>query len=147
VRPRYFRASVITTAAVAALPALFFAWGLWSFMSPDWDTDDSGAAQGFAFLTVSSLVAVTTSAIVFPAVAAMLRRRGRLSVMRLTLWSVVGVAMLSAAAAVALSVPLGFWSGSPQVGLLAVFFAFFLVVASVLALPFAALWLKMANVA
>lgn len=138
-RPRYFRASVITTAAVAALPALVFAWGLWSFMSPDWDTDDSGAAQGFVFFTVSSLLAVTTSAIVFPVVAAMLRRRGRLSFMRLALWSVVGVALLSATAAAALSVPFGFWSGSPQVGLLAVFFAFFLVVASVPALPFAVL--------
>jgi hypothetical protein len=136
-RPHFLRASLLTSFAVAALPGVFFLVAYVDFVSPQWDSaNDSGVVQGYFFLGVSSLLAVMFALVAFPATAFFLGRnfsKGRFVGALLVLLSVIsgGVGLATASAL-----------GDYKMGY--VFAALFLAVASILAVPFAWLWIKLA---
>jgi len=65
--------STFWASLVYAMPPLIFLWLGWLEMnSPEWDTDDSGAAQGYAFFVLSSLTGLLCVMLVFPSIAKLL---------------------------------------------------------------------------
>lgn len=55
-------------------PVIFLGLGWLEMNSPDWDTNDSGAVQGYAFFSLSALTAFLCVAMVFPVIAKILGR-------------------------------------------------------------------------
>jgi hypothetical protein len=136
--PRYLRASLITALVVGASPAAFFVLAYLDFTSSQWDSaNDSGVVQGYFFLGVSSVLAVTFALVAFPVTAFLLRRS--FSSLRF-LGALVGVlAALSGTAALVIGSALG------DHKLAFAFGPFLLVLAGILTLPFAWLWVKLAR--
>lgn len=142
---RYIRATVLTAIAVATVPAVFFAIALWEFNSPSWDpTDDTGAAQGFALLGVAAAIAVGASATVFPLVGRSLSKAGSLTTIKFVAYSAACLLLIAFAISVATAPLLGFNLGrfATLIHILTVS-AILVTVASVLALPFCWLWLRL----
>jgi len=138
--PRYVRATLGTSVAIALLPGLLLWSGYTDYHSPGWDPNsDSGAVQGFVFFGIAAAMAFAFALVAFPAAAKFLHTRGRL--LRFHFFKLL-VAWLAA-----LSVVLGLAVGG-MLGSFVMFFPvslMFFFIASLLVLPFAALWLRLAS--
>lgn len=135
---RFLRASLLTGLAVAALPGVFFLFAYLDFISPQWDpANDSGVVQGYFFLGISSVLAVIFALVAFPITAFLLREK--FSRGRFLGALFVFLAVLSMGAGLATA------SVLDDLRLTYAFGAFFLVLASLLTLPFAWLWVILAR--
>lgn len=63
------RATIWASISYLVLPVSFITMGWLEMHSPDWNTNDSGAVQGFTFCALASISAFICVAIVFPLVA------------------------------------------------------------------------------
>jgi len=136
-KPRFLRASLLTGAAVAVLPSIFFAFAYIDFISPEWDAaNDSGVVQGYFFLGVSSVLAVLFAVVAFPAIALLLRRK--FSRTRFVGALIVLLALVSTGVGVMTASALG------DFRMASVLASLFLALASLLTLPFAWLWINLA---
>jgi hypothetical protein len=137
--PRYLRATLLTSAAIATLPAGLLALAIVDLMTRGVrNTNDSGAAQGFLMFLAAGAFAVAFSLLAFPLAARRLHRVGKypLGFFRLVwVWLACAVGVLSAALAVAERSLLTF-------GFAALFLFLF---ATLLCMPFAKLWIKLAQ--
>lgn len=65
----YKRATIWASLMYLLLPVAFFLMAIIAMMSPDWDTNDSGAVQGFAYMAVASLAGLVCVIFAFPLIA------------------------------------------------------------------------------
>lgn len=135
----YIRATVCTVVAVAIIPLVFVGLGYESMHSPDWDPNgDSGAVQGFVFISLACALAVFFACTAFPLAAARLKKQGRFVKSEFLKLLRIWLAIVSAL----LGLSLG------AMGSLIMFIPISLLcycIVSLLALPFAHLWYKLAN--
>ena len=138
--PRYFRATLFTVLAVAAIPVAFLAFAYIDYRSPSWDPEgDSGAVQGFMVIFLAAVLATTYTAVAFPAVARVLHRRQRLAIGPFLKALAIWLFAASLFAAIAASLMVGGLSLTLPLAL--ILFS----LASVLTLPFTPLWLWLAR--
>jgi hypothetical protein len=68
-------ATLWSTMVYLLLPLIFLFYGWFEMQSPDWDTNDSGAVQGFYIGFLASISALFCVVIFFPLVALKLGHR------------------------------------------------------------------------
>jgi hypothetical protein len=137
---RYFRATLITVAAVAAVPACFFAIAYADFLSSSWDpSSDSGAIHGYFFIALAAAVACTFSATAFPLGAYYLQARGTYS--RSMLFRVLAFSLFIVSFATSLLAALAWNSLALVVPMASIIFP----VTALLTLPFTGLWFTLAR--
>ena len=138
--PKYVRATVFTSLAVATLPTAFLVLAYMDYLSPNWDpVGDSGAVQGFMVIFLAAAMAVGYAATAFPAAA---RRLFRVQKLRVgTLLGLLAAWLIVASLVFATAASLLVGGLSLLVPLAVIFF----VAASVLCLPFTPLWLWLAK--
>ena len=136
---RYVRATALTVVAVAILPAAFLGLGYEAMHSPDWDPNgDSGAVQGFLLFFVFAVIAVLYAGAAFPSAAALLNNQGRFSKPEFLRLLRIWLAVLSLFLALAVG------AASSLVMLVPIGLLLYCVV-TLLALPFAHLWFRLAK--
>ena len=139
--PKYLKATLLTALATALIPCLLFWVAYTSYYSPSWDGDgDSGAVQGFLFFAISAALALVFVITAFPATAKILFTSKHFSTSKFLMFNLILLALLSFL--------LGFVVSGMLVGSYAEFYKLgfvIFIISSLLSLPFAGLWLKLAK--
>ncbi|OZG69919.1 hypothetical protein BTA51_28710 [Hahella sp. CCB-MM4] len=66
---QYLKATVWASGIYLVVPVALLSLGYFEMQSPEWDTNDSGAVQGFIFIFLASLSALACVAVAFPLIA------------------------------------------------------------------------------
>lgn len=66
---QYLRATVWASGVYLVVPVVFLFLGYVEMQSPEWGTNDSGAVQGFIFIFLATLSALSCVVIAFPLIA------------------------------------------------------------------------------
>lgn len=66
---QYLKATLWASGIYLVLPAAFLYLGYADMQSPEWDTNDSGAVQGFAIIFLATLSALACVTVAFPLIA------------------------------------------------------------------------------
>lgn len=65
----YLKATLWASGIYLVVPVVFLYLGYVDMQSPEWDTNDSGAVQGFAFMFLATLSALACVVVAFPLIA------------------------------------------------------------------------------
>ncbi len=70
---QYLKATIWASSICLVIPVAFLYIGYVEMLSPEWGTNDSGAVQGFAFISLATLSAFVCIGLAFPLIAKLLQ--------------------------------------------------------------------------